>query len=209
MNRVLHPLASGQVEQVESILEEFDPDIVCLGVSHYAFTMLTVKSKVTRRWGKRGLNVAKRVEKTFDRLTPGNGLGKRANRAGRALAKTVVGTAPVSTYDEVVSAYVAVMKRLSRREDIQVVVMGGARLSGTIQTTRIGSLIARFQTDMMAATADRRFVWFDTEATLAGPDRESYFLRDGIHRNLKGHRRVADMLLPVLATAINGARAPG
>lgn len=206
LSTILKPLAGGEIDRLIALLDDFDPDLVTVSSIHWPFTVMTVKSRVRQRWGMRGLRFAKRVEATFERVTPAGRIGTPVNKFGRSLAKLAVGTATISTYDEVMGAYETIYAHLSRRESTHVVVLGGSRLSPFMETPRIRRLIDRFDGDMRALTARRRFVWFDAEAPVAGPDRESCFIRDGAHKNTLGHRRTTDLLLPVLAAAVNRDR---
>lgn len=88
--------------------------------------------------------------------------------------------------------------------------MGGSRLSLNAQlvNSRLLTDVDRFRLAMTEAAALHHFPFFDTELTVAGPERETYFLPDGVHRNPLGHERLADMVLPVLARELAELRSP-
>ena len=195
-NVELYPAAGGAITGADRLVREFAPDIVILALSPGAFMRRTVKGRVRERWGPALFAWSFRLERVFVRLTPGDGRGATVRRAGRRLGARLVGTAPAASYDEVASAYRAVRAGLAASEHIDVIVMGGSRFSLAAQVSLAMPLIERFRHEMMAAAGQHHFAWFDTEAPFAGPERESYFLSDGIHRNLRGHARMAQALLP-------------
>lgn len=199
---VHHKLSAVRPEALsllEKWLGESQPNVVTLGVNPYAFAISSVYQKVRHRFGQKAADRYMRVEQKFDRWTGDTFV----NAIGRRFVRKTVGVATYSTYDQVMQAYTAFMRRLAREEDLQVVVMAGARLSNRLHLLddTMVNMIDQFREEVRQLTEDHRFVFFDTESTVEGPDRESYFQDDGVHRNPSGHRRIADMVLPVIATA--------
>lgn len=184
---------------LEKWLDESQPNVVTLAVNPYAFAISSVYQRVRHRFGPKIAERYMRLERKFDRWT-GDTI---VNSIGRRLVRKTVGVATYSTYDQVIQAYTAFMRRLAREEDLQVVVTTGARLSNRLHLldATMVEMIDQFSGEMRRLTAEHRFIFFDTELTVAGPDREACFQDDGVHRTPFGHRRIADMLLPVIATA--------
>ncbi len=208
LNRKLVPSRRDAVATAEALIAEHLPDLVVVGLNPYAFAITRVATRIRNRLGERPYRLYVRLEQAFDRRTREGRVRSRINHAARRVARSTIGAAPLAPVDQIIATYRAVFARLSREEQLQAVIMGGSRLSLNAQfvNSRLLTEVDRFRSSMEEAAAQHHFAFFDTEATVAGPDRETYFLPDGVHRNVLGHERLADMVLPVLARELNELR---
>ena len=197
---VFVPLRADAIDAAQAAVDAFEPDFVMLHLNPYSFAIRVVGLKVRQRFGKRAGNWYRKWERRFDRATSQGRIRVPLNHAARWCARHVIGVAAVSSYAAVVDAYTAILHQLARDENLQVVVMGGSRLGAAVQSATPGmtNAIIRFATEMEHVARSHRFVWFDTETSVAGPGRESLFLADGVHRTAEGHQRLAAMLAPIL-----------
>lgn len=199
-HEVVVPLRADAPEMVEAAVVAFAPDMVMLHLNPYSFAIQVVGLKVRQRFGKRAGNWFRVCQVRFDRATSRGPALIRLNHVARRCARRVIGVAAVSTYPAVVGAYAAILRQLARCEELQVVVMGGSRLGTALQSITPGMVesIAEFATEMQGVAREHRFIWFDTETSVAGAERETLFLEDGLHRSPRGRHRLATMLMPVV-----------
>ncbi|MGH2634405.1 MAG: hypothetical protein ACRDG3_13430, partial [Tepidiformaceae bacterium] len=201
-HEVLVPLRADAVETVTAAVRAFEPDLVFLHLNPYSFAIQVVGLRVRQRFGKRAATWYRRCESRFDRATSQGRVRRHLNSGARWSARRIIGVAAIAAYPAVVGAYTNILHQLAHSEDLQVVVMGGSRLGTALQSVTPGMVdaIARFATEMEGVTREHRFIWFDTETSVAGPGRDELFLADGVHRSPQGHQRLAAMLLPVVQT---------
>lgn len=201
-----YPLGGNVLPRLDQLIENSSPDLVCLSLSWYAFSVRTVKSKVRERWGSRVLDVAKRVEANFDRLTLHRGEAlRRVNSSGRGIAKHVIGTAPMTSYQATVDGYREVMRRISQLESVPVIVLGNDGPVARLQPPWLKPYLRQFRADSIAMCEQFHFTWLDGESSHAGEVREDRFLPDGIHRNLHGHRKLGEAVVDVALAALQPA----
>lgn len=204
LNRNLIPSRRDAVSTVEALIAEHRPDLVVVGLNPYSFAITRVATRIRKRLGERPYRAYVRVEEAFDRHTREGRVRSRINRAARRAARSTIGAAPLAPVEQIVETYRTVFARLSREEDMQAVIMGGSKLSLNAQmvNAKLLAQVDQFRAAMTEAAYQHRFAFFDTEPTVAGAERESWFLPDGVHRNEAGHARLAEMVYPVLAEEI-------
>ncbi len=201
VNKTLIPSRRDAVATAEALIAEHRPELVVVGLNPYSFAITSVGSTVRKRLGERPYRTYMRVEQAFDRRTRHGRVRSRVNRTARKVARSTIGASPLAPVEQIIETYRTVFTRLSREEDLQAVIMGGSKLSLNAQmvNAKLLAQVDQFRTSMSEAAQQHHFPFFDTEPTVAGPDRESYFMPDGVHRNEAGHQRLADMVYPVIA----------
>lgn len=213
LNRTLIPSRRDAVATAGALVAEHHPELVVVGLNPYSFAITRVATRVRLRLGERAYRAYTRVEQAFDRRTREGRVRKRINRAARRIARSTIGAAPLAPVEQIIETYSAVFSRLSREEDLQAVIMGGSKLSLNAQVVnaRLLAQVDQFRSAMSDAARQHHFPFFDTEPTVAGPDRESFFLPDGVHRNDLGHARLAEMIYPVVLDEVRrlGVEAAG
>ena len=200
--RPLVPIRPDKGSRAESILQGFPADIVVFATNPYGFAVETVANRLRQRFGGSFGARYLKLERKLDAWTRNGRAGRAINHGTRRVARRVIGTAPDSSYQDVLDAHLEVLRLLARDEQLQVMIQGGNKLSSWLQkedttlTTRVESL-GRVCREFCR---DHHFTWFDTEAALLPGERERSFLPDGVHRNPEAHRHFADTILPVLTT---------
>ncbi len=204
LNRNLIPSRRDAVPNAEALIAEHHPDLVVVGLNPYSFAITRVATRIRKRLGERPYRAYVRVEQAFERRTREGRVRSRINRAARRVARSTIGAAPLAPVEQIIETYRTVFARLSREEDMQAVIMGGSKLSLNAQmvNAKLLAQVDQFRTSMSDAARQHRFAFFDTEVSVVGPDRESWFLPDGVHRNEAGHQRLADMVYPVIAEEV-------
>ncbi|MEX0783896.1 MAG: hypothetical protein WD557_14735 [Dehalococcoidia bacterium] len=204
LNRNLIPSRRDAVATAEALIAEHHPELVVVGLNPYSFAITRVATRIRKKLGERAYRGYVRVEQAFDSRTRDGRIGSRVNRAARRVARSTIGVAPLAPVEQIIETYRTVFARLSREEDMQAVIMGGSKLSLNAQmvNAKLLAQVGQFRIAMSDAAHQHRFAFFDTEPTVAGPDRESWFLPDGVHRNEAGHARLADMIYPVIAEEV-------
>ncbi|MFN0094015.1 MAG: hypothetical protein ACKVVT_04470 [Dehalococcoidia bacterium] len=204
-NRSYAPLADPGLGRLEGYLQEQPPDLVIVSPSWFPFLIRTVKSRLRARWGKRAVELARRVELRFDDLTLGRRIGgRRANALGRRMARRLLGTAPISSYERTMEKYDAVMRRLSRLEDVPVIVQVDLGPASRLHTPQMTKAMGRFATDIAAMAVRYRFHPVPYDEGLSSAERDATYLPDGIHRTPEKHETAAKRLLEVARAALAG-----
>ena len=199
---VFVPLRADATDAAQAAVDAFEPDLVMVHLNPYSFAIQVVGLRVRHRFGRRAGNLYRKWEYRFDRATSQGRIRVPLNHAARWCARHFIGVAAISSYAAVVDAYTSVLRQLAQDESLQVVVMGGNRLGAAVQSVTPGmtAAIVSFSTEMERVARAHHFVWFDTETSVAGPERDAMFLADGVHRTPLGHQRLATMLVPILET---------
>ncbi|HEX6031589.1 MAG TPA: hypothetical protein VFY90_09150 [Tepidiformaceae bacterium] len=202
VNLNLVPSRRSVLTEVEDLIQEHRPELVVVGLNPYSFAVRTVATRVRQRFGARAAKTYTRLEHAFDRRTHKGRVRTALNRTMRAATRRTIGVAPLAPVEQIIETYRAVFARLSREEQLQAVVMGGSKLSLRYASPAVLAQVDRFRVEMKQAAEAHHFAFFDTEQTVVGPDRESYFMPDGVHRNERGHERLAEMVYPVVAAEL-------
>ncbi len=185
-----------------SKVEESDPDVVVIAVGSYVCAIGTVGERVRRRFGERAYRAFRRTELWFESRT-GNRRDAfgRTNRAGRWLARRVIGTATITTIDDVVDVFNELMRLLSQREGLQVVALAEPQWPKRIAKENPGAAEAldAVMTRVHTVVDARRFLWADSGPSYdAAPDREALYLPDGVHKTVEGLRIQAGLVVQAL-----------
>jgi lysophospholipase L1-like esterase len=207
------PVPASAAAYAERRAREQNADVIILPVSAWGFTLKFVEYRVQRLLGKRVAQWYKRGERRFDRATSSRGrpLG-RVNRAGRKLARTVLGAQAQISRRQLAEHYREIFNALARIEDTQVVAMMYPALGARALSPKTKAHRAAFQEEMREAALARHFVWLDSQGIfLAGRDIDEFAL-DELHFTDEGHRLIAEAMLQAikpLAGAPLRAEAPG
>ena len=185
-----------------SRVDEAAPDLVIFSMGSYLAAVGTVGERVKQRFGPRMYGWFRKTEHALDtRTRTGGPAARRTNRIGRTIARKLIGTAGYTTAEALTGVYEDLLRGLSQREGIHVVVF--CEPYWPPQTVRENPRAQERFTHIrqrIRTLADRHhFLWADSEATYARvPDRTVFYFPDGVHKNLAGHEAQRDALLPVL-----------
>jgi lysophospholipase L1-like esterase len=105
------------------------------------------------------------------------------------------------TYDQFIEVYSTLIRGLSQREQMQVLVLSDHHYTAQVRRAipAIEPAIARIQAAIQPIVVERKLRWGDLEQALgAGGRREEMITWDGVHMTAEAHERVAAMLLPTL-----------
>jgi hypothetical protein len=204
------PLRPGAGASAQRSLDQYPADIAVFATNPYGFAVTTVANRVQKRFGDKTAGRFKRLEYALNRWTARIPAGKPINTTGRRIVRRVIGTASASSYEDVLQAHMEVLRTLARKEDLQVIIMGGNRLAGWIQRERpdLVQCVETMRVLLEEFCEQHHFAWFNTESALLPGARERSFLPDGAHRNAEAHRHFADLVLPVMQECAEKALAP-
>lgn len=195
--------APGAVGYLERLLAEHRPDAVVMIVASYRFALRSVDARLGRVFGKRVGRAALGLQRWSEARARTFGAPGEATYAFmRRGVRRVVGTEAVTPFAAAVDSYSAVIRRLAREEDLHVVVIGGVRFGRRYHELNpgLGDIVDRYKEVMRCVTLDHRFAWVDNQSALeAAGDPEQFYLADGRHRDARGHRLLAEALIPVIA----------
>ncbi|MBI5948175.1 MAG: hypothetical protein HY875_08560 [Chloroflexi bacterium] len=185
-----------------SKVEETDPDIVVIAVGSYVCAIGTVAERVRQRFGERAYRAFRRTELWFESRT-GNRRDTfgRLNRAGRWLSRRVIGTATITTIDDVVNVFSELLRLLAQREGLHVVALAEPQWPKRIARENPGSAEAldTVMKRVHVAVDRHRFLWADSGPSYdAAPDREALYLPDGVHKTVEGLRIQANLVVQAL-----------
>jgi hypothetical protein len=192
------------VPRVVNALQKHEPDLVVFAFGAFHFIIGTVGQRVRRRYGERAYRLFRKLEVRFEGMT-GDPHGGRAriNHAGRWLARRIIGAEPLSTEEEVTAIQLEIMRQLSQRERLVVVVLYAPPVAPAVdrENKNANKRLAKHRVVMNGEGARHHFLIADClpgfEAAEAGPLRHS----DGVHKGISGHRIQADAIMAVLTTA--------
>lgn len=207
------PVPASAAAYAERRARERNVDVIILPVSAWGFTLRFVEYRVQRLLGRRLARWYKRVEWRFDRATSARGrpLG-RMNRAGRRLARTLIGARAQISREQLAEHYREIFNSLARIEDTQVVAMMYPALLARALSPKTKAHRAAFQEEMRTAALSHHFAWLDSERIFpAGRDIDEFAL-DELHFTDEGHRLIATAMLQAikpLAGEPLRAEAPG
>jgi hypothetical protein len=178
------------------------PDFVVVPLASYWCAYSTVQFSIENRFGGRAARLAARIEATYSRRFEQPGLhGAHRNTLVRRLARRVAGAGTLLTVEQFIDSYSMLIRDLSRREELQVIVLGDHHFDSAIRTTMpaIPAVIARIERAIRPVVAERRLTWGDLETAIsAGGRRDEMLLSDGVHMTAEAHQRVAAALAPLL-----------
>lgn len=196
--RTFYAHAGGAAAYLDRELAKYEPDLVILTMTPFAFLQPMVGPGVRKRYGERAYRLYQRLEYRFDRATRDRGSAAgTANRVTRRLTRAVLGAAPVADYETVRDATVAALRRVAREEDVRVLAFQGfVRVPEGSARSRRGaaSLLERFFGDVRAACVQARCDSINlNEAHREDLDR--WYYPDGLHITAEAHALTANAVL--------------
>ena len=184
------------------LVDEARPDFVIVPLASYWCAYSTVHFGIEKRFGPRAVRLAARLESAYSRSVERPGpIGAHRSTFVRRLARKAAGTGTLLSFDQFVDAFSSLIRELSRREDLQVLVLGDHHFSAAIRRTmpEIPRLVSRIEAAIRPLVEERRLAWGDLERAIsAGGRREQMLLEDGVHMTPEAHERVARALAPLL-----------
>ena len=196
------PYRPGAVERALGLVTEAQPDFVILTLASFWCAFGTVRARVERRFGRRAARFYTRAEQAFSRsVERGGRTGQSANAIGRRTARRIIGTSTPMSVDQFIEVYSTLIRTLSQREQLQVLVLGDHHYTAWVRRAMpaIEPAIARIQAAIQPIVVERKLRWGDLEAALsAGGRREEMITWDGVHMTAEAHERGAAALLPTL-----------
>jgi len=200
-HRTLAPYGPRAVDHALKCVAETDPDLVVIILAGYTAVVGYVHLRVRQRFGARAERWYVRLERGFDRNTRRDGRETAVNNWSRRLVRKLLGTATYASLDEVASVYCDVLRRLSQREGVQVLVAGDARFGEARRALNPGLLtgLQQLHAAVRPVVAEHRFLFVDGEDGISGaPEREALFLPDAMHLNAAGHMAFASTVFDFL-----------
>jgi hypothetical protein len=193
------PYRPGALEYALSVVDQTRPDFVILPIASYWCAFTTVERSVEKRFGSRAAQVFALAEALYwRRFGVRGGTGGPGKSFVRSAARRLLGASPVLTISEFVNLYSGVLRELSRREDLQVIVYGDRvfmrALSGAMPG--IERVTSRIESALKEVVTERRFRW--VELTEVFGAEEATLVGDGIHMTPDAHARVAEAVLRVV-----------
>ncbi len=195
--------AAGAPEFAERKVREAQAELVILPVGTFSFTVGFVWVRVRDLFGERAGARYRRWEEAFDVKTLHRGPALSAlNRAGRALTRTLIGTCPLTTREQLTRDYAEALRGLSRVEDVQVALVA---YPGRGKYTTRGKAPAQrclFLAAVRAEAQERHHLWVDSSEEFEARAKDvPTSTPDGFHLNEAGHR----VLGSIVADAVLGA----
>lgn len=207
-HRVIFPVGPRAVPLALAAVDQFEPDVAVYSFGAFPGIVGTVGTRVRRRFGERTYRAFRRLELAFEGRTGSEReAAARINHAGRWLARRVIGTETITTFDEILSLQAEIMRGLARHEGLPVVAACEPNPSRRVgrENPQCYPLLNRFRVEMEALARSYRFLVSDC-ATLfdAAPDRDALFVSDGLHKSPAGHALQARAVLAALAPVVAG-----
>ena len=202
----------GAVDYALALVEEAKPDMVIITLASFWCAFGTVQIRVRERFGRRVADVYRRLERAANRSqADGDGAGKPTNTLSRRLARRLLGTGTLMSVDGFIETYAAVIRQLSRDENLQILILGDHHFTADVRRAmpQIEPAIQRIEAAIRPLVVERHLEWGDLEEAIsAGGGRERMILGDGIHMTEEAHRRVADALEPALREMLERVAPP-
>lgn len=184
------------------LVDNAKPDFVIVPLASYWCAYSTVQFGIENRFGARAARLAAGIEASYSRRFEHPGpLGAHRNTRLRRLTRRVAGAGTLLSVGQFIESYSMLIRELSRREELQVIVLGDHHFSPGIRTTMpaIRGIIERIERSIRPVVEERRLTWGNLEAAIsAGGRRDEMLLDDGVHMTVEAHRRVAAALAPIL-----------
>ena len=180
------------------LVTEAQPDFVVLPIASYWCAFTTVRQNVERRLGARAAAMFSRAENAYaTRVERNDGTPGRGRTFLRKAARKTLGTAPVLTVPAFIEVYSELIRELSRREELQVIVYGDRVFSEALRELMpgIGPVIERVEAALKPLTLERRYLWLDLRT--AFPGGQAQLGGDGIHMAPGAHEVIAEALVPL------------
>ncbi len=194
------------VPRVVKALDEHAPEIVIFGYGPFSYVVGTVGQRVRRRYGARAYRLFHKLEVRFERATGGPEGEKpaRVNHRGRWLARRIIGAEPPATKEEVTGIQVEMLRQLSQREGLIVVMMHAPDLPDSVvrENKKANVLLREHRIYMTGVGLSHHFLIADVAADFRNAtSREALSTSDGVHKSATGHRIQADALLKTILSA--------
>lgn len=170
------------------------PDIAVVAAHSMAFTTPSVSARLVHLVGwKTGRWLERRIW-AFDRRARTSALAARVRRPAKTLAHRTIGTATYASVEDTIRDYSETIARLSRIEDMQLLLLG------TFQPRRDGDVTphAQLNAGLARTAAARRVPWIDRQE-IVGELGDSAFQPNGQFSTPAMHRAVADAVISALA----------
>ena len=197
------PYRRGAVEHALGIVDEVMPDVVVLTLASFWCAFGTVQARVEQSFGPRAARLYKRAEGAYISRVETVGRAVQPDRGiGRKAARRLIGTATYMDLKQFVQVYGDLVRALSQRERMHVVVLSDHHYNDRIRREMPGivRVIAEIQAAIKPVVDERKLLWGDLEVALVGEgSRENLIQADGVHMTAEAHQRVAAMLVPLLA----------
>lgn len=201
---IVFPVGDRAVSRAMAAVDRVQPDLLIYSYGAYPCAVATVGARVRRKYGARVHGYFRRIELAFEKWTASpTGSEARINRWGRWLARRVIGADPIATYEEVRDIHVELLRTLSRREGLDVIVFGEPSMGRAIARDNPGAnpMLARMRDEVNATARAHHFLVADCTATFdAHPDRDRLFHSDGVHKTVLGHELQAAAVSAALAS---------
>ncbi len=213
-DRPFYAEAPGAAEYARRQVERFQPQIVIVAASCVAVAAPMASVRLKERFG-RAADPVIRVGEMVDRLLLGGGHpGRTAYIALHRAVQRVVGVAPTTTLEELVSSYRETFRVLARAEGLRQVVVASTTQYGKNARRRFPAstgIVVAFNEEVRKAATAQHFAWADRDRALDGdghPGREACIDVDGIHMTDLGQRRMANGVLEALLPVLGSAKDP-
>jgi hypothetical protein len=198
------PSGPKALPRVESALEKHQPDLVIFSFGAYHFVVATVGNRVRRRYGDRAYRVFRKLEVRFEGKTASRaGNPARLNHIGRWLARHIIGAESLSTREEVTAVELDIMRTLSQRENLTVVVLYAPPLAEALsrENKNANRTLDEHRIEMNDHARALHFLVADCVPGFAAQSAESLRHSDGVHKGPAGHRIQAASIMDVLLAA--------
>ncbi len=201
IHRRLNILRPEPLRYVDAELDEHEPDVVVLSLTSVTFGLPLVSVSVRRRFGARVARLYLRFEGTVNgTLAPAAGRSG-ANSAARWVARRVLGQGTHMPPGKATEMYAEVLRRISAREGLRVIVISASLLGQTFQQREpwANAQIRAFNGALQKAAEEYRMEWIDFEELLGrSGDHPGCYGPDGVHKSVFGHQHIARELASVL-----------
>ena len=202
------PIGSRAVDYLLDQVARAAPDILVLPLGTYVFAVGTVEESIRARFGAQVQRLYRRSEAAFQRGTSDGQRRRRTNRAGRRIARTVIGTRAMATVEQTATIYVEILHRLAQIESLQVVAVADARFSLETQKRNPGlhDKVERMHAILLPVIEQHHFMLADLEGALRkAPDRSVFHHDDGVHTTAAFHETYFELLKETLAGSLRSA----
>lgn len=201
----LVPAGPKAVPRVVAAVEKHHPDLVVFSFGAYHFAVATVGNRVRRRYGARAYRLFRKLEVRFESKTESKtGRSARTNSAGRWLARHVIGAEALSTREEVTAVELDIMRLLSQREHLTVVILYAPPLGESLsrENKNANATLVEHRAEMNGHGRSFHFLIADCVPGFAAANAEGALRHsDGVHKGPAGHRIQADSIMKALMEA--------